>query len=53
MAYLVLGVDTDGFANMPPSAHRVPLCELEKVTPSWRLVVLNQGKLWILEDIWQ
>lgn len=53
MAYLVLGVDTDGFANMLPPAHRVLLYELEKVAPSSRLVVLSQGKFWILGDTWQ
>ena len=52
MAYLVLGVNKEGFVNRPLLAHRVSLCELEKVIPSLTRV-LNQGKLWILGDIWQ
>lgn len=53
MAHLVFGVDTDYFTKGPLPAHRVPLCELEKVTPSSRLVVLSEGKFWTLEDIRQ
>lgn len=52
MASLVLGMDTEEFANRPLLAHMVPSCKLEEVTPSSRPVVLNQGKFGILEDIW-
>lgn len=48
MAHLVLGLDTDCFANGPLPAHMVPLCELEKITPASR-----PGKFWMLEDICQ
>lgn len=41
VAYLVLGVDTEEFANGPLPVHMVPLCELEEVIPSSRSVVIN------------
>lgn len=41
IVYLVLGVDTEEFANGPLPAHMVPLRELEEVTHSYRPVVIN------------
>lgn len=52
MAYLALGANKEGFVDRSLLAHRVSLCEVEKVIPSLTRV-LKQGKLWILKDIWQ